>query len=76
MEFINYAGVSENDSDSDNSELRESVNDCDFIDDTKIENNPSDYYDLTDAKRSISYAENDAFSEKDLALFQIEDEEV
>ena len=44
MEFINYyVDVSGSNNDSDHSEVRESLKDRKFVNDTKIENNPSDY---------------------------------
>ena len=73
MEIINYyADVCARDSDSD-IEIREEEEDRDFADNnTEIENNRSDYYGLTNVARSISDAENDAFSETDLEAFKIE----
>lgn len=55
MKFINYyIDVSGSVSDSDYSEVRESAKDDDFIDDTKTENNSSNYYYLTNVIRSVS----------------------
>ena len=45
----------------------------DFIDgDSETDNNPSDYYGLTNIRRSISHAEDDAFFGSDIEEFLVE----
>ena len=70
MEFINYyTYLSGSYSDSDHTDIRESLQDREFIDDSDIENNPSDYYDLNNVSRFISDVKYEAFLESDLAAF-------
>ena len=70
MEFIDYyTDLSGSDTDDigkdDNNEVSLSLRK--FIDDDNdIENNPLDYYDLTNVTRSVSNAEGDAFLQLDL----------
>ena len=70
IEFINdYADVS-SDNDDNNDDIKNEKVDLDnFIDDTEIENNPSDFCGLSNVKRSLSDAEEDAFSESDIEVF-------
>ena len=70
MEFINYYADF---SDSDNNSESENKEDQDFIDDTEIENYPSDYYGLLHVTRTFSEDENDVHSETDLEAFRNED---
>ena len=54
MEYINYyADVSDSDSGSE-AEVKKNKEDQDFIDDTEIENNSSDYYGMLNVTRTIS----------------------
>ena len=70
IEYINdYADVS-SDNDGNNDDIKNEKVDLDnFIDDTEIENNPSDFCGLSNVKRSFSDAEEDAFSESDIEVF-------
>ena len=40
-----------------------------FVDDSTPDRNPSDYYGFTNVTRSVSSAEEDAFSESDVEKF-------
>ena len=65
MQFIDYyADVCGSDTNDNNNKKvsEEPAYDREVIDDTEIENDPSDYYDLTNVTRSASEAEEDAFS--------------
>lgn len=78
MKFIHYytdvSGSYTNVGDDDDSnEISLSL--LKFIDDTEIQNNPSDYYCLKNVTTSVSDAERDAFSQSDVDAFMNKDVE-
>ena len=74
MESLDYyADVSGSDTNDDDDSIKcvseESTYDREYIDDTEIVNNPSDYYGLTNVTRSVSDAEGDVSSQSDIDAF-------
>ena len=67
MEFINFYTSEWVDSKNGN-EIEEQVNadDRNFIGNIEIDQNPSDYYEITNIMRSFSHAENDALNDYDI----------
>lgn len=76
MEFVNFCASDSDDSNRENeSEKQLSADDQDFIDDTEIDQNPSDYYGLTNVTRSFSHARNDAQSDDEIERYESQEAE-
>ena len=64
MDYINYYTDVSGDSSEGETEdiLKENENEKGFFNDREVEYDPSDYYGLTNASRTLSDAKNDAIS--------------
>ena len=78
MEYLDcYAEVSSDFDESEKEQKDDQVSLNNFIDeDSEMDNKTSDYYDLTNITRSMSDAEDDAFSESNIEDFLDENVEV